>query len=136
MTYIEKCLFFYQSNLYSLHLLRQKKRELKSIHSTSYIATAEICSPSDPVADTVSKKLSIEKKIKKLKKLVDGVIKLKADLSGEAFTMRQMSFILEHKYIRHKGNEKTRELMHVSWSTFWRRNRALLHFAEKYFSQE
>lgn len=134
--YIETCLYGYKANRYKLYLLRSKKRELSSLRTKSCISLEVVSSSLSSVEDTLEKVLSIEKEMKEVKTKVNIVNKLKKDLMNNSENSRQMLFLLQQKYINHCDNESVKELLSVSWATYWRRNRELLKLATKYFPSE
>ena len=135
MTYVEKCLYEYKSNIAVLEYLQEEKNNLMSIHGHSYDIENK-SSMSNPVLTTVNQSMELEKKIACLKRKIVPVRKLLDDLAvGKSLRVQQMREILISKYVAHEDNQHVQEKMCVSVSTYWRRVREFLRLARKYFGK-
>ena len=132
MNYVEKYLYDYKANVAELEALREELNDLVSLHGQSY----ESFNPSgeaDPVANTVNRKIKLEKKIAVVEKRVKPVMRLIEDLKGSSLRAKQMSEILRLKYIEHEDRDVVKKTVAISDMTLWRRSRELISLAVRYF---
>ena len=132
MNYVEKYLYDYKANVAELQALREELNDLVSLHGQSY----ESFNPSgeaDPVANTVNRKIKLEKKIAVVEKRVKPVMRLIEDLKGSSLRAKQMSEILRLKYIEHEDRDVVKKTVAISDMTLWRRSRELISLAVRYF---
>ena len=136
MTYVEKCLYEYKSNVAVLDYLREERKNLASIHGHNY-ENSSTPNSSDPVLTTVNLGMELERKIACVEKRIKPIARLLSDLTaGRSLRVQQLRDILCLKYIAHEDNQRVQEEMKVSVSTYWRRVRELLRLARKYFGNE
>lgn len=131
MNYVEKCLYDYKANIAEIEVLKEKRSGLMSMRAQCYQANNSY-EVNDPVGNIVNQRLAIDKKISRLEKCVKYVGKLIDDLNGSASNVRQMSVILQLRYIQHEDKEAIKEKIGISERTFWRRVRELIRLAKRY----
>ena len=134
MNYVEKYLYDYKANVAELQALREELNDLVSLHGQSY----ESFNPSgeaDPVANTVNRKIKLEKKIAVVEKRVKPVMRLIEDLKGSSICTSQMANILKLRYIQHEDKLLICRNLAISEATFWRRVRQLVKLAKRYFGK-
>ncbi|MBQ6773645.1 MAG: hypothetical protein IJP48_06225 [Synergistaceae bacterium] len=123
------------SNLALIEALKSEIELLSSMHAQSYEAHA-VNSISDSVATVTARKLTLEKKIKKIALRISPVERLLEELRYKTTCrISQMDLILRLRYFeKYSVNGVMRE-GGLSYSTYWRRNRELLQTMKKYLSE-
>ena len=133
--FIERCLYNYPSNVNRQTNLKARLKTLMSVRGHNYEAhTAN--GTSDPVNETVNKRLETERKIKHLDSYIQPVKKLYECLKRDRRKTNQMLSILKLKYFRQDKAHEIQKKLHISSSTYWRRTRELVMTAKEYFNDD
>ena len=130
--YVEKCLWDYKKNEARLKALRAVCKDLMSVMGQSYAVNGKN-GVSDPVANTVGRLMSIEKKLEKTGAQVKPVRKLHADLRQCTDERSELLWILRLKYFEHWCTDDMKRELAVSGATLYRMTGELLKLARTYF---
>ena len=131
MTSTEKILWNYRRNVKEKEELGDLYSEMESVYGHSYEVHGQNVI-SDPVFETVKRKLRAEEKITRLEREIKAVEKLKEKLPPDEMETYQMGQILRYRYINHLEAVEVMRQVGMSKSTYWKRKVGLLRLADKY----
>lgn len=128
----ERILWNYRQNVKNSADFKKLWATLKSVQGQDYGATHTVNGVSDPVSETVNRKISLERKIVKLEREIQAVESLIDSLPVEELRTWQMRGILTRRYIEHKEPDMVMRELGITKATYYRRNNELIARAREY----